>query len=114
VLQLVGAEYVTRVVLDASEVYGTFAVMFGLLAWIALLARVILLANEVNVVRARKLWPRRVLETTPPTDGDHRAVAETVRRDALFAEAELAAGQADASTGSAASSSRTRGMTSRP
>lgn len=111
-LQLVGAEYVTRVVLDASEVYGTFAVMFGLLAWIALLARVILLANEVNVVRARRLWPRSVLGTGP-TDGDHRAAEESRRRDALFAEAEAAA-QAGTSTGSAASSSRTRGITSAP
>jgi membrane protein len=113
VLQLVGAEYVARVVLDASEVYGTFAVMFGLLAWIALLARVVLLANEVNVVRARRLWPRRLLDTTPPSDGDRRAAAESRRREALFAEA-AAIAQADESTGSAASSSRTRGMTSRP
>lgn len=116
VLQLVGAEYVARVVLDASEVYGTFAVMFGLLAWIALLARVVLLANEVNVVRARRLWPRSVLDTSLPTDGDRRAAAESRRRDLLFADADAPGGaaQTDASTGSAASSSRTRGTTSRP
>jgi membrane protein len=90
-LQLIGAGYVARVVLDASEVYGTFAVMFGLLAWIALLARVILLANEVNVVRARRLWPRSVLGAVP-TDGDRRADAESRRRDALFAEAEVRPG----------------------
>lgn len=115
-LQLIGAEYVSRVVLDASEVYGTFAVMFGLLAWIALIARVILLANEVNVVRSRRLWPRSLLDGAPPTDGDRRAAAETVRRDALFADADaaIAADQTEASTGSAASSSRTRGTTSRP
>src|SRR5262249_35432399 len=57
-LQLVGGEYVSRVILDASDVYGTFAVMFGLLVWIALLARVTLLAGEVNVVLAKRLWPR--------------------------------------------------------
>lgn len=116
-LQLVGAEYVARVVVDASEVYGTFAVMFGLLAWIALLARVILLANEVNVVRARQLWPRSVLDGAPPSEGDRRAAEESRRRDLLFAEADAiaeAAAQAVASTGSAASSSRTRGTTSRP
>lgn len=111
-LQLVGAEYVTRVVLDASDVYGTFAVMFGLLAWIALLARVILLANEVNVVRARRLWPRSVLGTDP-TGGDRRAADESRRRDQLFAEA-AAIAQAEESTGSAARRSRTRGMTSAP
>ena len=37
-LQLLGGEYVARVILDASDVYGAFAVMFGLLVWIALLA----------------------------------------------------------------------------
>ncbi len=119
VLQLVGAEYVARVVLDASEVYGTFAVMFGLLAWIALLARVVLLANEVNVVRARRLWPRSVLDSAAPTDGDRRAAAESRRRDLLFAEVDADAiggvpQTTAASTGSAASSSRTRGTTSRP
>ena len=90
-LQLVGAEYVSRVVLDASEVYGTFAVMFGLLAWIALLARVILLANEVNVVRARRLWPRSLLDAGPPGEGDRRAAEESRRRDLLFAEADAIA-----------------------
>jgi membrane protein len=67
-LQLVGGEYVSRVILDASAVYGAFAVMFGLLVWIALLARVTLLANEVNVVRVMQLWPRSVLRA-PPTLG---------------------------------------------
>jgi YihY family inner membrane protein len=85
VLQLVGGEYVARVVLDASEVYGTFAVMFGLLVWIALLARVTLLANELGVVRAQRLWPRSVLGLDP-AGGDRRAVEMTMQRDALIAD----------------------------
>jgi uncharacterized BrkB/YihY/UPF0761 family membrane protein len=54
-LQLVRRLYVALVILDASDVCGAFGVMFGLLAWIALLARVTLLAGEVNVVRAKRL-----------------------------------------------------------
>ena len=37
-LQLIGGTYVTRVIAGASDVYGAFASMFGLLVWIALLA----------------------------------------------------------------------------
>jgi membrane protein len=81
VLQLVGATYVARVIVGASDVYGTFATMFGLLVWIALLARVTLLASEINVVRSKRLWPRS-LPGMPPTDADRTAFAETVRREA--------------------------------
>ena len=72
VLQLIGATYLTRVIVGASDVYGPFATMFGLLVWIALLARATLLASEINVVRARRLWPRS-LRVTLPTDADRRA-----------------------------------------
>jgi len=79
-LQLVGGTYVSRVIVGASDVYGAFAAMFGLLVWIALLARVTLIASEVKVVRAKQLWPRSLLGA-PPTDADRRAFDETVRRE---------------------------------
>jgi len=87
-LQLVGGEYVARVILDASAVYGSFAVMFGLLVWIALLARVTLLASEINVVRAKRLWPRSVLGSHP-TDADRRALEDAVQREALLRDARV-------------------------
>ena len=40
--------------------------MLGLIAWIYLLALVTVLATEINVVAARRLWPRALL--TPFTD----------------------------------------------
>ncbi len=52
-VQLVGGTYVERVVADASDIYGAFATVFGLLIWLALIARVVLLADEVNVVLKR-------------------------------------------------------------
>jgi membrane protein len=82
-LQLIGGNYVTRVIAGASDVYGAFASMFGLLVWIALLARVTLLANEINVVRNKHLWPRALLPGRP-TDADQRAFDESVRRAELF------------------------------
>lgn len=79
-LQLVAATYVGRVVAGASDVYGTFAVVFGLLVWIALLARVTLLASEMNVVLVNQFWPRS-LAGTPSTPGDRRAVTQTAEKE---------------------------------
>ena len=49
-----------------------FAIVLGLLAWIFLLARVVMYAAEVNVVLAHELWPRS-LNPPPLTDADRRA-----------------------------------------
>ncbi len=57
-LQLLGGVYVEGVVLGAGAVYGSFAMTVGLLVWLSLVARVVLLAAEVNVVATKHLWPR--------------------------------------------------------
>jgi YihY family inner membrane protein len=82
VLQLIGATYVGHVVKGARDVYGVFAVVFGLLVWIALLARVTLLASEINVVLAKRFWPRSI-SPRMVTEGDRRAIEQTTRRVAL-------------------------------
>jgi YihY family inner membrane protein len=58
VLLMLGSWLVDRHIRNASQVYGFFAIVIGLLAWISLVAQLFLLAAEVNVVRARRLWPR--------------------------------------------------------
>jgi YihY family inner membrane protein len=57
-LQLVGSLYVTHVLKSASNVYGTFALVIGMLSWIYLTATVVLLAAEGNVVASYHLWPQ--------------------------------------------------------
>lgn len=57
-LQLVGAWFVSHEIRNATPVYGTFALVIGLLAWIQLGATLTVFAAELNVVWARKLWPR--------------------------------------------------------
>ncbi|MET1011954.1 MAG: YihY/virulence factor BrkB family protein, partial [Actinomycetota bacterium] len=57
-LLLLGQWIVERQIGRASAVYGVFASVIGLLAWIYLAAQLFLLAGEVNVVWARRLWPR--------------------------------------------------------
>jgi membrane protein len=58
VLQVIGGWYISHEVKSASAVYGTFALVIGLLAWIHLGAMFVVLGAETNVVRTRKLWPR--------------------------------------------------------
>jgi inner membrane protein YhjD len=61
-LQHVGGFYVDHVVRHAKETSGLFAFVLGLLTWLYLGGQVTVLAAEVNVVRARQLWPRRLFE----------------------------------------------------
>jgi YihY family inner membrane protein len=58
VLQLLGGLYVGHVLKNASNTYGTFALVIGLLSWIYLTVQATLLAAEVNVVATKRLWPR--------------------------------------------------------
>jgi membrane protein len=72
-LQVVGGFYVNRVVQGASETYGFFAIVIGLLSWMYLQARIALLAAEVNVVREGHLWPRGMLDDDL-TEADERTL----------------------------------------
>ena len=81
ILQHIGGYYVAHVVRHAQETSGLFAFVLGLLAWLYLGGQVTLIAAEINVVRARRLWPRSF--TAPLLDADRRALtssAETEER----------------------------------
>jgi membrane protein len=58
ILQAVGGAYIGHVVKKASNTYGTFATVIGLLVWIHLGAQAVLYSAELNTVLSRKLWPR--------------------------------------------------------
>jgi uncharacterized BrkB/YihY/UPF0761 family membrane protein len=72
VLQWVGGWFISTRLQSASSTYGTFAIVIGLLTWFFLLGQLVLIAAELNVVRARRLWPRS-LAGPPSTDADRRA-----------------------------------------
>jgi YihY family inner membrane protein len=65
-LQWLGGWYVGRQLTRATNTYGTFALVIGLLSWLYLAATVTLYAAELNAVRARRLWPRSL---APPPLG---------------------------------------------
>jgi YihY family inner membrane protein len=73
-LQQLGGAYVERTLRIAQQSYGTFAFVIGLLSWIFIVAQVTVLAAEVNVVLARRLWPRSVLGE-PATRSDRESLA---------------------------------------
>ncbi len=82
VLQTLGGYLIARDVSKSSSLYGTFALVLGLLTWLFLQAQLTLYAVEINVVRVRKLWPRS-LAPPPLTEQDRAAYqlyAETQER----------------------------------
>jgi membrane protein len=81
-LQSVGAWYVDRAIDGASDTYGAFALVIGLLSWFWLGSHLLLIAAEVNVVRVRRLWPRSLTGELAPADRlALRRFAGAVRQD---------------------------------
>jgi YihY family inner membrane protein len=73
VLQVLGT-YLVHHFLHSDSVYGVFAVVLGLLAWIYLAVEITVYAAEVNVVLARRLWPRSIVQP-PLTEADRASMA---------------------------------------
>jgi len=81
-LQSIAGWYFDHAVERADDTYGTFALVIGLLSWFLLLAQLLLLAAEVNVVLHRRLWPRALAGELG--DADRRALrlaAQAARSD---------------------------------
>jgi membrane protein len=72
----------------AQAVAGLFGVVLGLLAWLALQATVIVYAIEADVVRARHLWPRSIVQP-PLTDADKSYYTDALRAEAQRPEQRL-------------------------
>jgi YihY family inner membrane protein len=77
-LQIAGGYYVRNSLAHASNTYGFFAIVIGLLSWLFIAAQLTLLAAEVNVVRRYGLWPRSI--TQPPLTPADRATFELLAR----------------------------------
>ena len=82
-LQAFGTIYVTRTLKGAQNTYGTFAMVIGLLSWIYLIAQLTMFAAEVNVVTARRLWPRSLFSdaATPADERSAELLAEAAEID---------------------------------
>lgn len=78
-LQTFGSRYVVHEVKHGSALYGVFGVVLASIAWIYLVALVVMISAEINVVRQRRLWPRSLLapftDHMEPTRADLAAYA---------------------------------------
>ena len=72
-LQLSGG-YLMHHFLHSDSVYNVFATVLGLVAWLYVTVLVTVFAAEVNVVLARRLWPRTALPP-PLTEADRSSMA---------------------------------------
>jgi YihY family inner membrane protein len=52
----------------ASQIYGFFAVVLGLVFWINLGAQLFLYSSELNLVLANRQWPRYLFSEEPPEE----------------------------------------------
>ncbi len=75
-LQHLGGYYIDHELKHTEPLYGVFALVLGLLAWLYLGAQLTIIAAEVNVVKARRLWPRSFF-AQPLLDADRRALTDT-------------------------------------
>jgi membrane protein len=75
-LQHLGGFYVDHELKRTGPLYGVFALVLGLLAWLYLGAQLTIFAAEVNVVRCRRLWPRSFF-SDPLLDADRRALTSS-------------------------------------
>jgi YihY family inner membrane protein len=101
VLLAVGGYLIGHDLRNDSAVYGLFGMVLGLLAWVYLGAEISIYAAEVNVVIARRLWPRGMVQP-PLTAADQQSMAlqatQNQRRPeqqvaVTFTEADMPAGE---------------------
>jgi YihY family inner membrane protein len=79
-LQLLGGYYVEHLLKRTSPLYGVFALVLGLLAWLYIGAQLTIFAAEINVVRERRLWPRSLFGD-PLVEADKRALSESAETE---------------------------------
>ncbi|HYM55726.1 MAG TPA: YhjD/YihY/BrkB family envelope integrity protein, partial [Solirubrobacteraceae bacterium] len=84
-LQHLGGFYVDHALKRTGPLYGVFALVLGLLAWLYLGAQLTIFAAEINVVRVRRLWPRSFF-SDPLLDADRRALTSSAEVEERVAQ----------------------------
>jgi membrane protein len=88
ILQILGGFIMVHELKGLSSIYGTFALVVGLLFWIYLQAEVLLYAVEVDVIRAYHLFPRSLQGL--PTNGDKVAYGKQASANRQRVDEEIA------------------------
>jgi uncharacterized BrkB/YihY/UPF0761 family membrane protein len=82
VLQYLGTWLVGHELRHASQLYGYFGSILGLVSFLFIAAQVSLIAAEINVVKARHLYPRSL--TPPFTPADQAVLTALARQSQRF------------------------------
>jgi uncharacterized BrkB/YihY/UPF0761 family membrane protein len=77
----VGTGLVAHQLKNASDTYGTFGTVIGIVAFLLLLAKISVYAAELNPVLARKLYPRALPLVDDLTDADRRVLGDLVHAE---------------------------------
>jgi inner membrane protein YhjD len=80
ILQTVGINLMTHQLRHSSQVYGVFGFTLALLSFLSLAATLTVYSAELNVVRARHLWPRSMLAEVP-TEPDKKVLREMAQQE---------------------------------
>jgi uncharacterized BrkB/YihY/UPF0761 family membrane protein len=80
VLLTAGTALIQHQLRHAQAVYGQYGFVLGLVSWLYLVATITLYAAEINVVRARRLWPRSIVQP-PLTGADREVLADIARQE---------------------------------
>jgi uncharacterized BrkB/YihY/UPF0761 family membrane protein len=73
----VAGGYLAHHYLHSDSAYNVFASVLGLVAWLYLTVQATVFAAEINVVLARRLWPRTIAPPVKPV----RPPAESEKAD---------------------------------
>lgn len=102
----IGTALIQHQLQHSQAVYGQFALVLGLMAWLAFVAQLTVYAAEINVVLARHLWPRGM--TSPLTTADRQALRDLAHQEERKEEERVAVGFApDAAAEAARDAQRT-------
>ena len=114
VLITLGTGLLTHQLNHASETYGTFGTVIGIVAFLLLLAKLSLYAAELNPVLARRLYPRALPLGGEPTEADRRVLASLVRAEQRRDDQVIVVGFGDHAAEQAASEAAREASASNP
>jgi uncharacterized BrkB/YihY/UPF0761 family membrane protein len=97
-LQYLGGILVEHSLRNTSKEYGAFALVLGLIGYLYLAAEITVYAGEINVVKARCLWPRGVVQP-PLTTADKEVLSSIALEGQRRPEQFVAAGFREADAG---------------
>jgi uncharacterized BrkB/YihY/UPF0761 family membrane protein len=107
ILLLMGAALVPHQLRHAQALYGQFAAVLGLMGWLFLVSQLTLYAAETNVVLARHLWPRSIVQP-PLTGADERVLHDIARQEERRPEQRVGVGFAPNATDQAGEDAASR------